>query len=136
MAKIRKPRPEPFERAIARLNTESVAAFNRCDIAACAGFYEEDATMLLPDRPPLRGRAAIVDCLRGFAAAGMTLMPVTPVTVVAGTDFGCCAGLYSFATRGSGKGMQAGKFVTVLRRQRDGTWKAAIDAFFADSAAA
>lgn len=136
MATIRKPGPEPFERAIAQLNAESIAAFNRGDIAACAGFYEDDATMLLPDRPPLHGRAAIADCLRGFAAAGMTLMPVTPVTVVAGSDIGCCAGLYSFATRGGGKGMRAGKFVTVLRRQRDGTWKAVIDTFFADSAAA
>ncbi len=136
MATFRKPRPEPFERAIARLNAESVAAFNRGDIAACADFYEDDATMLLPDRPPLHGRAAIVDGLRGFAAAGMTLMPVTPVTMVAGNDFGCCAGLYGFTVRGGGKDMQCGKFVTVLRRQRDGTWKAVIDTFFADSAPA
>jgi len=138
MAASTKRQAEPFEEAIARLNVESVAAFNRGDIAACAGFYEEDATMLLPDRPPVRGRAAIADCLRGFAAAGMTLMPVAPVAVVSGGDIGCCAGLHRFrAPDGGGAAIaQAGKFVTVLRRQPDGTWKAAIDSFFADTAPA
>ena len=136
MAASTKRQAEPFEEAIARLNVESVAAFNRGDIAACAGFYEEDATMLLPDRPPVRGRAAIADCLRGFAAAGMTLMPVEPVAVVSGGGIGCCAGLHRFASAAGGgnSAAQAGKFVTVLRRQRDGSWKAVIDSLFADAA--
>jgi ketosteroid isomerase-like protein len=88
-----------FEQEIARLNRESVAAFNRGDVAVCAGFYAEDATMLLPERPPVRGRMAIEDCLTEYAASGVRLMPVEPIEIVSGGDIGCCAGTYLFEAR-------------------------------------
>lgn len=56
---VPKPRQaETFRTEISRLNHQSVAAFNGGDMSACAGFYADDATMLLPDRPPVKGRAA------------------------------------------------------------------------------
>ena len=124
-----------FEQAVARLNRESIDAFNRGDVAICAGFYTEDATMLLPDRPPVKGRKAIEDCLRDYAASGLKLMPVEPIEIVSSGDIGCCAGTYSFqapSERGAAVN-EAGKFVTVLRRQPDGSWKAVIDSFFGDT---
>ncbi len=126
---------ESFRRAIAGLNVDSVAAFNRGDVSVCAGFYAEDATLLLPDRSPVKGRIPIENCLKDYAASGFKLMPVDPVEILSNGDFGCCAGTYRFQLP-SGSGMietRTGKFVTVFRLQEDGSWKAVIDSFFADS---
>lgn len=124
-----------FENAIVRLNRISIEAFNRGDIATCAGLYAEDATMLVSDRPPIQGRKAIEDCLRNYAAAGLGLSPVEPVAIVSNGDIGCCAGTYLFRmpSECGGAMVGRGKFVTVLRRQRDGSWKAVIDSFFPDA---
>lgn len=126
---------DSFRRVIARLNRDSIAAFNRGDVAACAGFYAEDATLLLPDRPPVKGRKAIEDRLKEYAASGVKLMPVESVEIVSSADLGCCAGTYRFQapSEAGAAATGAGKFVTVFRRQRDGSWKAVIDSFFADT---
>jgi len=126
-----------FESAVARLNRLSVDAFNRGDIATCAALYAEDAMMLLPDRPAIQGRKAIEACLGSLSASGLKLMPVEPIKIVSNGDIGCCAGTYLFrAPSGySGTVMRTGKFVTVLRRQLDGSWKAVIDSFFDDAGA-
>jgi uncharacterized protein (TIGR02246 family) len=117
------------------LNRDSIAAFNRGDVAACAGFYAEDATLLLPDRPPVKGRKAIEEALKAYAASGVELMPVEPVEIVSSDDLGCCAGTYRFQAPGEHGApvTGTGKFVTVFRQQRDGSWKAVIDSFFGDT---
>lgn len=128
------PQSKAFRSEIARLNQASVAAFNRGDMAACAGFYGEDATMLVPARPPIEGRAAIRDYLEGMSASGVTMLPANPSTILSNGDLGCCAGTYAFR-QPAGRGMAqaaTGKFVTVVRRAPDGSWKVAVDCFFAD----
>ena len=93
-----KPRQaEKFRQAISRLNLESIAAFNRGEAAACAGFYAEDATMLLPHRPPIKGRKAIEDCLRDYAASGVKLMPVEPAEIDPDVGVWSYSGHYSRA---------------------------------------
>lgn len=126
---------ETFQTEISHLNHESIAAFNRDDISACAGFYAEDATMLLPDQPPIKGRTAIREFLEGFSASGVKLMPIEPAAIVSGGDLGCCAGTYAFQfSPEQGESVAGkGKFVTVFHQQRDGSWKAVIDSFFADT---
>ena len=126
---------ESFDEVIQRLNAESVAAFNRGNAEDCGAFYAEDAVLLLPDRPPVIGRDSIIATLREFISDGIAMSPVEPVVVSSGSDMGCCAGLYRFRTRSGSGGDQeiCGKFVTVLRRQSDGAWKATVDTFFADA---
>ena len=130
-----KPRQaETFPQAIPRLNRESIAAFNRGDAATCAGFYAEDATLLLPDRPPVKGRKAIQACLEEISASGVELVPVKPIEIISSGDMGCVAGTYLFQTpsEGGAAGTGTGKYVTVFRQQGDSSWKAVIDSFFGD----
>ena len=122
-----------FREVISQLNHDSIEAFNRGDVATCAGFYANDAILLLPDRRPVRGKKAIEESLNEFAASGVKLMPVEPVEVVSGDDLGCCAGTYRFRASSGGDEVRNGKFVTVFRQQMDGSWKAVIDSFFADT---
>lgn len=134
MASAGEMKAASFEQTVARLNRESIKAFNRGDVAACAGFYAEDAAMFLADRPPVKGRKGIEECLQAYAASGLRLMPVEPSEIVSSGDIGYCAGTYRFEAPSEGGAVVtgAGKFVTVLRRQSDGSWKAVIDSFFAD----
>ena len=48
---------------------------------------------------------------------------------------GCCAGIYRFQSPSEcGETVtEVGKFITVFRRQQDGSWKAVIDSFFWDA---
>jgi demethylmenaquinone methyltransferase/2-methoxy-6-polyprenyl-1,4-benzoquinol methylase len=126
---------QTFQTEIYRLNHESVAAFNRGDASTCAGFYAEHATLLLPDQSPIKGRAAIQEFLEGFSALGVKLMPIEPSTILSNGDLGCCAGTYEFhvSAKQGAPVAGAGKFVTVFRREQDGSWKAVIDSFFTDT---
>ena len=128
-------RPETFEQTFPRLNAVVTKAFNRGDIKTCAGFYAEDATLFLSDRPPVRGRAAIQATLEEYASAGAKLVPVEPLEIRSSGDMGVCAGTYVFKVPNE-NGMsveERGKFVTVFMRQPDGSWKAVIDSLLSDA---
>ena len=128
--------PETFERAMATLRAGIVDAFNRGDVKACTGFYTNNATVLFPDRPPIKGREAIEAILEGYAAAGTKLASVNPVEVGSSGDLGYYAGTYQLDTpAGDGSTMkETGKFVTVLTLQADGSWKVFIDSLIRDTA--
>ncbi len=127
---------ETFEHALATLRSEIFDAFNRGDVKACTRFYTNNATVLLPDRPPIKGREAIEAILEGYAAAGTKLASVNPVEVGSSGDLGYFAGTYQLDTpAGDGSTMkETGKFVTVLKLQADGSWKVFIDSLIRDTA--
>ena len=137
MAVPRRQQAEAFQTEIYRLNHESVAAFNRGDVSTCASFYTEDATMLLPDQPLIKGRASIQDFLEGLSVLGVKLTPVEPSELLWSGDLACCAGTCEFrvSSEQGNSAARAGKFVTVFRREQDGSWKAVVDSFFTDTEA-
>jgi ketosteroid isomerase-like protein len=130
------PKLETFEQAFVKLNADATDAFNRGAVKTCAGFYSEDATLFLSDRPPVRGRTAIETVLQEIANAGAKLVPVEPLEIRSSGDMGVCAGTYVFEMPRAGGApvKQRGKFVTVFMRQTDGSWKAVIDSFIGDAA--
>jgi ketosteroid isomerase-like protein len=130
-----KPKPETFEQAFVKLNAEVTEAFNSGDVRRCARFYSADATLLLSDRPPVRGRAAIEAALQGFASVGAKLKPVEILEIRSSGDMGVCAGTYVFEVprAGGAPAEQRGKFVTVFMRQPDGSWNAVIDSLLGDA---
>jgi ketosteroid isomerase-like protein len=129
------PKPENFEQAFVKLNAEVTEAFNRHDVRTCAGFYSEDATLFLSDRPPVRGRDAIEATLEELAGAGAKLVPAEPLEIKSSGDMGVCAGTYVFEipSWSGAPAEQRGKFVTVFMRQPDGSWKAVIDSLLSDT---
>ena len=129
------PELETFEQAFVKLNAEVTEAFNRGAVKTCAGFYSEDATLFLSDRPPVRGRAAIETALQEIATAGAKLVPVELLEIRSSGDMGVCAGTYVFEMPSADGAPveQRGKFVTVFMRQPDGFWKAVIDSLLGDA---
>ena len=128
-------KPGSFEQVITKLSAAVTDAFNRGDVKVCAGFYGHDATLLLPDRPPVKGRDAIEAVLNQYVTSGMKLLPVDTLEVRSSGDIGCVAGIYQFE-RPSENGLpirEQGKFVTVFMRQADGSWQAVIDSLIRDA---
>ncbi len=121
---------------MATLRTDILDAFNRGDVKACTAFYTDDATVLLPDRQPIRGREAIEAALKEYATAGTKLASVDPIEIGSSGDLGYYTGTYQLDTpAGDGSTMkETGKFVTVLTLQADGSWKVFIDSLIRDTA--
>ncbi len=128
--------PKTFEQAMATLRTDILDAFNRGDVKACTAFYTDDATILLPDRRPIKGREAIEAVLKEYATAGTKLASVDPTEVGSSGDLGYYAGTCQLDTPADdGSTMkETGKFVSVFRLQPDGSWKAVVDSLIRDTA--
>jgi ketosteroid isomerase-like protein len=62
-----------------RLATEFQAAYNRGDADQMASFYAEDAVSMPPNRPMVKGRAAIVATLRRNLDDDPATMLLTPM---------------------------------------------------------
>jgi uncharacterized protein (TIGR02246 family) len=129
--------PETFEQAMATLRADIVDAFNRGDIEACTGFYTDDATVLFPDRSPIKGREAIETILKEYAAAGTKLTSVDPIEIGSSGDLGYYTGTYQLDTPADDSSTlkETGKLVSVFRLLADGSWKAVIDSLIRDTAA-
>ena len=129
-----RPKPQTFEQAIGELNAAVTEAFNRGDVKTCAESYAENATLLLADHPPIKGRDAIESFLRDYATSGAKLAPVGPLEVKSSGEMGCCAGTYEFVvpSKTSSQTKKRGKFVTVFMRQSNGSWKVIIDSLISD----
>lgn len=129
--------PEVFEQAVFALNADATKAFNRGDAKACARFYAEDATILVPDRPPIKGRMAIEALLEDYVGAGTKLASTDPYETGSSGDLGYCAGSYQFDTpaEDGSTAKETGKFVTVFKLQADGSWKAVMNSLIKDTGA-
>jgi len=128
--------PESFEDVLAVRGAQITKSFNAGDAEACAMFYTEDATLLVPDRTPIKGREAIQELLEDYIAAGTKLVVTYPDVISSSGELGYCTGNYQFdtpAVDGSTE-TETGQFVTVFRLQADGSWKAVIDSLIRDAA--
>ena len=114
------------KQAIEQANTKFSDALMRADSAGIVGNYAEDAIVMMPDMPAWRGRSDI-------GASGMKLFSSTKFSDakfhtenidVAG-DYAIETGTYEFTvTPKGGKPVpDKGKYVTVWKKQSDGTWK-------------
>jgi len=116
--------------AIEKLMTELVAALNKKDGPAFSAFYLDDAVMMPPDEPPVRGRAAIrAHYEREWKAGFLPMTLHTVESVISGTT----AFNVSTVTLGAGGGgSMSAKAVLIFKRSGNG-WKIAYDIFNSDA---
>jgi len=107
---------------------------------AVMSYYSDDAVSLPPHAPLASGKDAIrkgVSAL--FATPGFSIewQPVK-VEVARSGDLGYAQGTFQLTVSGpKGKPvMDHGKFLTIWKKQADGTWKATMDTFNSDLPAA
>ncbi len=122
------------EAAIRAQTTSWEKAYNGGDAKAVAALYAEDALLLPPGSPGVRGRAAILEFftkdIAGSKAAGavMVLNPKTDVGVSG--NMGWESGTYKATVKGAV--VETGKFLSVSRK-KNGKWLYVRDTWNADA---
>ncbi len=137
------PAPDTREADARALRDGEVAAFVKDwggkDSALIAAHYTDDGTVMVPNSPTMTGKDAIAKTMKDVVADpswSLALQPVT-VEVSKGGDLGYARGTYVLTASDpvSKKiATEKGRFVTIFRKQPDGSWKAAEDMNNAESA--
>lgn len=125
---------DPEEARAALLETDlewSRVASEGADPDRIASYWSEDAVLLLPGAPPMEGREAIHDFVARNAEIPGFHVSWEPVEVVVSPDgmLGYTIGENAFTAPDAGGEMVTtpGRYVTIWRKQPDGSWKCVVD---------
>ena len=117
-------------RASTEAFTKEMVAGNFAGVAA---LYAENATVMPPNQPQVSGRAAIEAFLKSFPK--VTAFSFELPEVDGRADLAYARGVYKMTMMPAGAPgpvTDTGKYVEVRRRQKDGSWKIAVDIFNSD----
>src|SRR5215216_5773232 len=107
------------------LTKQYLAAAKARDAAKVASFYAEDAVLMPPNAPPVKGRKGIQqDHERLFKQSPPFELTATPLASDTSGDLGYIQG--EFVVKREGGGEVRGKYVEVWRRTKGG-WKILYD---------
>ena len=118
--------------AVEQLGAQWEEAANRGDAAAVASLYTEDGQFMPPNADIVEGRANIQTAIQGLVDMKLRNVDLTTVDVGASGDLAYEVGRYSLDVQPPGAPQHVtdkGKYVLVLKRQADGTWKIVADIF-------
>jgi uncharacterized protein (TIGR02246 family) len=117
-------------RAIEKLEADWVATIQSRDLDKWVMFYAEDGSVLIPNAPPVTGRDNIRAMLAPVLHDPNYAYTFRAEKIEASGDLAYSRGVYE-ATRTDRKTQQPvtdqGKYITVYKRQADGSWKAVQD---------
>ena len=105
-----------------------------------AGYYSDDASLLMPNAPIITGKENIKAALRPMLADPNFALAFesTQAEASKGGDFVYTVGTYSMTVsnpKGKTPVTDKGKYLTVFKKQRDGSWKAVADMMNSDTPA-
>jgi ketosteroid isomerase-like protein len=108
------------------------------DVDKWVAHYTDDASVLLPNTPILTGKAAISGGLKPMLSDPnfAVTFGATKLDVAKSGELGYTQGTYSLTLsnpKTKAPIIEQGKYLTVYRKQADGTWKAVEDTFMADA---
>ena len=117
--------------AIRATDSSFANAMGAGDAAGVAAIYLPDAHLLPPDAAPVEGREAIQQFIAGFLGAYHVTIAVSADEIEGRGDLAYARGHYTMEGTPKAAGTpplrEEGKFLEVLRRQPDGTWRYAAD---------
>jgi ketosteroid isomerase-like protein len=98
-------------------------------VAAC----DDKASFLFPNTPIVTGKEAIAKAiLDDFSAGDLTWVP-NAVGVARSGDLGYTSGLYESKLKGTaGAAVDNGKYLTIWKKEADGSWEVLFDTFNSD----
>jgi uncharacterized protein (TIGR02246 family) len=110
-----------------------MAAANAGDADQVAEVYAEDGSVLAPNLPPQKGRDAVRAFWGGFLDAYTVRFEIASDTIEGRGDLAYNQGHYRFTAVPKAKGAPGiadeGKFLEILKKQRDGSWKYVVDMY-------
>jgi ketosteroid isomerase-like protein len=121
------------EAKIRSADSTFVAAANAADVAGILAVYASDAALLAPNLPPQKGHDAIKAFWGGLLDAYTVRFEVVSDTIEGRGDLAYNQGHYRFTAVPKAKGVPGvadeGKFVEILKKQPDGSWKYVVDMY-------
>jgi uncharacterized protein (TIGR02246 family) len=110
-----------------------MAAANAGDADKIAEVYAEDGSVLAPNLPPQKGRDAVRAFWGGFFDAYTVRFEVASDTIEGRGDLAYNQGRYRYTAVPKAKGVPGiadeGKFLEILKKQPDGSWKYVVDMY-------
>ena len=118
-----------LRKSIEAQNAEYVASFNSQDPAGVALLHTENAVVMPPNHPAVKGREDIQKFIEADIQAGLRDLSLTTLTLDAADGVASEMGQYSLNIEidGSESKPDSGKYVVVWKRQPSGVWLIDID---------
>jgi ketosteroid isomerase-like protein len=108
-------------------------AFNRGDVAAAVEFYTDDAKFLHPGTEIVSGKQGIKEFFEIGRAFGLRKLNFIPVEIEYDGNLAYERGIIHMEMEAEGKLMtDKGKYLVVMKRQPDSSWKVAVDIWNSD----
>jgi ketosteroid isomerase-like protein len=124
------------EAAIREADAASLRAIAAKQVDATVSYYDEQASILMPNAPTVTGREGIRKAWEQmFAMPGFNFAPkITKIEVARSGDLAYSQGTYEFtANDPQGRPINDhGKYVVVWKKQAGGAWKAVADIWNSD----
>jgi uncharacterized protein (TIGR02246 family) len=112
--------------AVNNVRNEFMSAFNMGDAAKVASLYAVDAVLMPTHQPMITGRDAIENFNKTFFEMFTATVNIAPVETKVFGDRALDRGTYSIhltPKAGGSPMMDEGKYLVLLQRQADGSWK-------------
>ncbi len=121
--------------AVRAADEQWMKVFSAKDLDKSVAFCDEKGAVLAPNAPVAEGREAIAKSFSGFFT-----LPDLKITwhadkadVAKSGELGYTSGTYQMSFTGPGKTVtDKGKYVTVWKKEADGSWKVLLDIFNTD----
>ncbi|MEP6687954.1 MAG: SgcJ/EcaC family oxidoreductase [Gemmatimonadales bacterium] len=122
--------------AIRAVDTAFAAAANAGDAAALSALYLPDAHLMPPNTATIEGRDGIGKFWEGFVGAFAAKTALSSDEIEGYGDLAYARGRFTMDLTPKGKGgapmHEVGKYLEILRRQPDGSWRYAVDMYSSD----
>jgi uncharacterized protein (TIGR02246 family) len=118
--------PAVVRRHVDSLNADFMTAFKAKDVGRLSSRYDADGAMMMSNMPAAKGRAAVEQSMKEmFGEMEVKDFKLTTDDVVVGGDLAVETGRYemTFTPKGAPEMTDKGKYITVWKRQSDGSWK-------------
>lgn len=122
--------------AIRKIFDQYKFAWESEDLDLFISLWTDDAMEMVPGRPALVGKEQMVEMWRPFFDKFIMKLPMPPKEIVVAGDWAFCRGTYVFSVTPKAGGdtvERAGKYLSILERQADGSWKIARECFNYDA---
>jgi ketosteroid isomerase-like protein len=111
--------------ALHKPNRDFAAALNAKDVAAILQTYSDDAIVMPPNAEPIKGKAGIEAFWKGMIDQGLTVTSIYATASSSAGAWGYESGIAELSVKpGFGSpALDTIKYVTVLKKDKDGAWK-------------